>query len=502
MAKIRTTSSVVFPLCGILLAVGWVLFLGGTQAKASPTRPEATVHYVAPGGNCGGVSPCYSTVQAAVNAAQAGDIIKVAQGTYTGVHHVASLDTTTFTATQVVAITESVTIQGGYTTSNWSTPDPTTHFTTLDAEGQGRVLLITGEVTPTIEGVRLTGGDATGLGGSPWGDGGGGVYVVTATATLRNVTVFSNTAPYGGGLYLAHSDTRLLDSAINSNGGISANGGGVYLYYCDGARLAGNSFAENWVGANGGGLFLLSSDAIIERNTIISNTAGYEAGGIRLATSAAILRANLIAANQAGYGGGLSLFAYGDQPTFEGNRILSNTASVRGGGIYFNYLSPAMMVNNVIADNYSPQGSGLYVRDSSPQLLHTTIARNRGGPGVVITSESTYFDSSVAMTNTIIFSHTVGITVTVGNTATLKATLWQDNSTNWSGNVLHTYDYNGDPAFSPDGYHLTSSSAAKERGVNAGVTTDIDGDRRPFGAGYDLGADEYVMFIYLPLVMR
>jgi hypothetical protein len=40
-------------------------------------------------------------------------------------------------------------------------------------------------------------------------------------------------------------------------------------------------------------------------------------------------------------------------------------------------------------------------------------------------------------------------------------------------------------------YHLQAGSAAIDAGVDAGVTTDIDGEARPWGMGYDIGADEY-----------
>jgi hypothetical protein len=41
-------------------------------------------------------------------------------------------------------------------------------------------------------------------------------------------------------------------------------------------------------------------------------------------------------------------------------------------------------------------------------------------------------------------------------------------------------------------YRLLSGSAAIDAGVDAGVTTDIDGQTRPYGDHVDIGADEFV----------
>jgi len=172
-----------------IFLAGCVLFLALTLLERQTQAQGESILYVAPGGDCGGMLPCYAHPQDAVDAAYEGDIIKVAAGTYTGVSACQGV-------TQVVYISKTLTLRGGYTTTNWTVSDPDSNPTTLDAQGQGRVLYITGNISPTIEGLRITGGDAEGLGGDQWeDDAGGGVYIITATATIRNNQIFSNAPP-------------------------------------------------------------------------------------------------------------------------------------------------------------------------------------------------------------------------------------------------------------------------------------------------------------------
>jgi hypothetical protein len=170
------------------------------------------------------------------------------------------------------------------------------------------------------------------------------------------------------------------------------------------------------------------------------------------------------------------------------------------------------LTNNLVADNYAhTEGSGLWfegtaARPTSGHLLHNTIADNDGsGQGVSVGEYTT-----LAFTNTIIAGHhSVGITVTTGSTVTLEATLWYGNGSDTGGGgsiSTGTVNVYGDPAFvnpSVWDYHLTDGSAAIDVGVDAGVTTDIDGDPRPIGPAPDIGADEFRRwFLYLPLVLR
>jgi hypothetical protein len=188
---------------------------------------------------------------------------------------------------------------------------------------------------------------------------------------------------------------------------------------------------------------------------------------------------------------------------FSNNIISSNSAGHRGGGLAL-IQSDATLINTVIADNQSStMGSGMDVEDASPRLVHTTFARNSNANAIFVTNH--VGSSDVILTNTIIVNHAWGITVMAGNTATLNATLWHDNDTDYDGTVIRTRDFVGNPRFAADGYHLMDGSAAIDRGVATavGVMSDIDGDHRPQGAGYDLGADEFRHWnVYLPLITR
>jgi uncharacterized repeat protein (TIGR01451 family) len=375
---------------GLTLALLWLL--GGSPPMARAQGPDRyDTYYVAPGEDCGSVTPCYISVQAAVKEASDGDIIKVAAGVYTGVQTRAAppgypeYDGPTV-ITQVVYINKTITICGGYTTTNWTTPHPITQPTKLDAHEQGRVVFITGDINPTIEGLHITGGNAAGLGGhtTPAGDtrgAGGGVYVFNATATISNNQVFNNAADFGGGLYLKNSVATLSGNIIRDNSAKS-NGGGLFVYV-GAPTLSGNTITDNKAENGGGGLFVRQSDPTLSGNTISDNTADV-GGGLRLAEqTSATLSYNTIAFNTAERsGGGLSLANY-CTVTLSHNDIIANIAGWDGGGLRLTEYSSATLSDNTIKANTANFGGGLFLALTSTATIsdNTFICNSARGAG-------------------------------------------------------------------------------------------------------------------------
>ncbi len=138
--------------------------------------------------------------------------------------------------------------------------------------------------------------------------------------------------------------------------------------------------------------------------------------------------------------------------------------------------------NSVVADN---GGAGLRATGAGNGFLrHNTFARN-GAAGAVV-------DDRAWFTNTIFYSHTVGVDAGTFGHAVLSYTLWYSHGVN-KGDIRSGPEWVADPVFlDPNGrdYHMGCGSAALDRGVDAGLDEDVDGDLRPVGRGWDLGADE------------
>ncbi len=522
---------------------------------AIPAHADPGTRYVdgAAGSDAGActepAAPC-ETIGYALGRAGDGDSVLVAQGTYT----------------ENLILTRTLELLGGYA-PDWATRYLTAPSTRVNGGGNGPVLVIDGECTPLVEGFVFTNGHHTGDGGgvrlvggaaatlrSNWilsssaegcgggvyvgssgalsptivgnviagnhaGASGGGLCVETRPALIQDNDVLTNVATYyGGGAWITRtSGIRLAGNAFRHN--TATLGGGLYFRYSELARLTGNLVVDNYAQNQGGGLYFRASPAAtLISNTISDNDVGpsfggqYYGGAYFLNSDGAALIANTISRNYAQHDCGGLCFQNSRNVTLVGNTVISNVAGLTGGGLCL-HRGDATLTNTVIARNRADVGGGLYVEGATARLLHATIAQNGGdGGGGVHVTDDFGMPGVALLTNTIIVSHTVGVTVTAGSTATLEGTLWGigawANAIDWGGGgalVTGTVNVWGYPGFvDPDGwdYHVVSSSDAVDAGVPTGVDSDIDGQPRPYGGGdYDIGADEF-HFPHLTVLKR
>jgi hypothetical protein len=382
-----------YPIAAFFIAS---LFVFSLLAFAIPKTAfaDGTIHYVTTDGNCGSASPCYSSIQAAVLAANNYDQIRVAQGTYS------QISTGDGITGVVLIVNKVVSISGGYTISDWNTSNPSTNLTVIDPQNNGVGIYIThheqGIAYITIDGFTITNGNATDAGAGT--DSGGGIFIDQTAhkrVTITNCDIFGNTAEdkggvrSGGGIWGARTDNfHLLNSNIHDN-----IGSGVVITYSANPVIQDSVIEDN----QGVGILLVSASGTstdISRNQITNN----QGRGIAISTVlGGSLTNNTITDNVAESnrgGGGLDIIGAINNFLIGNNTILRNT-SLQGAGINISG-SIAQIVNNTIESNTttasSNGGGGLYVNSgaagayvlvSGNQIISNT-STNMGGGMVIV----------------------------------------------------------------------------------------------------------------------
>ncbi len=232
------------------------------------------------------------------------------------------------------------------------------------AVGQSTNLITSATV---LDGFTLTGGHADNSSGA--NDLGGGIYMIYANATLKNLNVHSNVSlDQGGGVFVAAADPLIENCTIENNTCQSIETGGI-LY--------------------GGGISLSNSSATIR---------------------GCVIRKNKLLGGGIINGGGLyvrNLTPLIENCVFEGN-LASNTSSNSGGAIYTRDAQTTfrdiLVINNHTIDFDSSAGgpAGLYVRDGSAVITNATFTLNSGasvGNGIYLR------DSDADLTNVLIWGN-------------------------------------------------------------------------------------------------
>jgi hypothetical protein len=544
----RLRRIVLVPVLVLLLGVVFLALLSESGSQAALAQAGTGIVRVATTGTdgaaCGSAATPCRTIQHAVHEAAEGEEIRIAAGTYTGTQQIWALGAGQMTTmTQVVIISKSLTLRGGHTTADWNTSVPAQNVTIIDAEGYGRGLTIVGNgvQTVTVEGLTVTGGDYTGLGNSyapgqcttTNGDCGGGIYAYGVLALIRqlvisdNVASASSSSSFGGGLYLRETagGSVVEDTTFGNNESLGTNslGGGMAVRDGSDLTVSGCTFVGNMAADNGGGLdsgLELGEMLVLEASDFISNsvlrTANGRGGAVHINRGGAHIRMSTFISNTGRNGGALSTQPGAPQEILiDGNFFAGNWSSSAAGAIHVLQGSVATLTNNILARNECGEvGDAIVVDDGIHAVLsHNTIVgepSRTDGEAIFVRIDGT----TVQLWNNIIVSHTYGIRTNSGVTATADHTLFYGNGQNAfqpAGLISSTNEITGQaPGFvDPAGfdYHVITTSPAIDAGVDAGVARDIDGDPRPIGGGYDIGADEVWTVVlsqiaFLPLVLR
>jgi hypothetical protein len=313
-----------------------------------------------------------------------------------------------------------------------------------------------------VAGNTAEGGDAGRLGGLGLG---GGLFIERSTGRLAGVAVQENTARggrasaggagLGGGLFMT-------DSAVTSDSARAL---------ANAARGADSSGGGNGGDGGGGGIYITTDGSTTARGTFTASNllvAANEISGGSGGTSANV-------------GGGVSCVGPGtamtlDHATVAGNRI---TGPGGTGG-------PAIAIVG-----FGPQSPGC-----AATVRNSIIAGHAGAGGPV------NFNPYGGPT---LFQHTLW------SNAANEPNIRNDSATN---QAQEQNSISGDPQFAAPGapsydYHIGPGSAALDQALGSTLTTDFDGQRRPFGPAADVGVDERSTeapltrsSLFLPLVRR
>ncbi len=318
-----------------------------TMQKRTKTYPAGTrfvwTNSPSPGAPFTNWATAAHTIQEAIDAAENGDGIVVADGFYS--------IATQLTITQRLELA-SVNGPGS---------------TIVHAESN-RCLYITAPAT--VAGITFTNGY---VGAAPYH--GAGIYANATGVVIRNCRFEQNQnrmRGQGGGLWLGASGV-VENCVFNRNQ--AGDGGGVFVR--EWSSVSDCRFQGNEARTNGGGVFAnytntvvsncvfvgnaasdygggISARGFIIGCTAVSNISGYYGGGIYIPTSGRIVDRCVLTDNiSSNSGGGI----YALKTTIRNTLILRNTAQDQGGGAR---LGDSLLESCTVVSNTAPKGGGFY----------------------------------------------------------------------------------------------------------------------------------------------
>jgi len=320
----------------------------------------------------GSPSNPYRTIQAAINAASIGDIIKVAKGTYS----------------EAVKIEQKkVQLLGGFAgNGDYNTANPQANVTIISGTSTAPCIYI--DIDQAISGSLLISGFTIRNGQR------GFEFASGWSPNLNNITIENN--------IIENNGTQELKQ---HGGGIGLGGHKVII--------RNNVIRNNYAGRGGAiGTLDAPTDLLISGNRFENNKCYDDhAGGLSINGTGTITRnifdGNIAAVNYGyGWGGAILLFNKGTNYTLSHNVYRNNHAPSRGGAVFVDDEAIVRMEHELLYNNTSKEsGSAIYLDDldsNTPSYLYMdncTVAGNTSASG----GSALFVEGSIAQVQNCIF---------------------------------------------------------------------------------------------------
>jgi len=450
----------------------------------------------------------FPTIQAALDAAEAGDTIKLADGTYLGEGNrdldfqgkaltlrsrsanpsLCIIDCEGSAANQhrgiyfhhyegPATLVEGIAIVNGYAgvgggiRCEGSGVAPTLRDLVIanchSNNQRGAGLLCSGSPGPTVIGCSFRNNTASLHGG------GGAACMYGADAQFIDCEFKGNNGPRGGGVNCWDANPTFLRCAFSANHSFEG-GGGIWGQEEASPTVLDCSFEANETPGQGGALQCWGGSTVVTGCTFSNNSAG-EGGAVysQLGSTALEIRACKFAENVAD-GGGAIMLSYAGWTTISACDFRGNSAT-NGGALRFSgTLNHPIRVEDCTfsANVASGAGGAIHSSQSAALMVGCTIADNDGpvGSGVHTTGE----DSDVQLERTLIAFGLQGEAVSVlgdASASLLCCDLFGNEGGDWVGPIADQFGVNGniaaDPIFCrelhpPDPYMLRDDSPCAE----------------------------------------
>ena len=377
----------------------------------------------------------FSNIQAAINDANNGDTIIVAEGRY--------FENVNFNGRNITL-----------TSTDPCSPDVVA-ATIIDGSQNGSVVTFNSgeDANCVLNGFTITNGNA---------EYGGGIYCEASSPTIANCTFSSNSAIWGGGMNNGYSNAVVVNCKFIGN---SAEWGGGMLNSESSPTLTNCTFSSN--SANwGGGMNNGYSNAVVVNCKFIGNSAKW-GGGMDNHKGNLTITKCMFSSNSANWGGGM----------LNSESILT--------------LSNCTFTNNSAVNSgmWGGNGVGIYALDSSVRLLNCILWGNSDINGMYESSQI-YANEQIVVNYSCIQGLT-GVLGGIGNIdddpCFVEPGYWDPNGTPADAN---------DDVWVDGDYHLLPDSPCIDAGdpdyVAGPNETDFDGNPRVINGRIDMGAYEYI----------